>query len=494
MGVVGKKNDPTFALMESTQKIAPWVLVAAGCCLWLVNWWAGRPLFLDEANLARNLFDLGFTDFFLAPLEHQQYAPPLYLAAAKACGEALGYGELTLRLPAMLGGIVCIYGLWQAGKHLGLGWWGMLPLGLLFVNPEALRFVGEVKPYAVDLGVSALLLSMALHPVKKSLLMWGIAGVITVWISLPAVFVLAGIGLANLLCTRGPAPTVESPAKQIFSPGRLRWLIVGACWLLSFALLYVLILRPSINNDYLHDYHAQWFLPLPQRGYPWDQLVMLLETIPRVAFGFTAIAIFFGFATALIGVTRASLYQKLLLTVPLASVILASAFGFYSLMSRLLLFTLPCWWLLAALGSKYVYEQSTLAQYWRYAFVAVWLIVLGGTNVARHFWSPMTFSDSRRLSTGIEPGYKVLPHTSALPAYDYYLRIHPSGNEQVEPPRLDYLKYQSPPGRYVGLYDVLTAKGYRERMELDSIWAAERGCRVRTEAMYRAARVYYDCD
>jgi len=106
----------------------------------------------------------------------------------------------------------------------------------------------------------------------------------------------------------------------------------------------------------------------------------------------------------------------------------------------------------------------------------------------------MKFSDSRQLSTKIEPGYQVLPHTSALPAYDYYLRIHPSGDKNAEPPQVDYLKYQSPPGSYVGLYDVLTAKGYRERMLRDSMWAAERGCRVRTEAMYRAARVYYDCE
>jgi len=480
--------------MAATQKIAWWVLLVAGTGLWLINWWAGRPLFMDEANLARNLFDLSFTDFFSAPLEHQQYAPPLYLAAAKICGEVFGYGERALRLPAMLGGIACIYGLWQAGKHLGLGWWGVLPAALLFVNPEALRFVGELKPYAVDLGVAALLLGMALQPDKRSLLAWGITGVLAVWVSLPAVFVLAGVGLSNFLCTSVPATFKTSGAKQTSPPNRLRWLVVGACWLISFALLYTLILHPSVGNDYLHDYHAQWFLPLPQRDYPWNQLVALLETIAKVAFGFTAIAIFFGFATALVGFIRADLYQKLLLSVPLASVLLASAFGFYSLMPRLLLFTLPCWWLLSALGSKYIYEQSTLARYWRYAFLAVWLIVLGGTNVVRHFWAPMKFSDSRQLSTGIEPGYEVLPHTSALPAYDYYRRIHPTGNENKELPEVDYLKYQTPPGRYVGLYDVLTAEGYRERMERDSIWAAERGCKVRTEAMYRAARVYYDCD
>jgi len=480
--------------MASSQRIAWWVLVGIGCALWLINWWAGRPLFMDEANLARNLFDLGLTDFFSAPLEHQQYAPPLYLAVAKASGVLFGYGERALRLPAMLGGIACIYGLWRAGKHLGLGWWGILPVALLFVNPEALRFVGEVKPYAVDLGVAALLISMALQPGKKSLLAWGITGVVTVWVSLPAVFVLAGVGLANLVCTCGPAPNSTPVTKQIFTRNRLYWLVVGTCWLLSFFLLYTLILQPSVNNDYLHDYHAQWFLPLPQIDYPWGQLFTLLESLPKVAFGFTAIAILFGLATALIGFVRAGLYQKLLLASPIASVILASAFGFYSLMPRLLLFTLPCWWLLAAMGSKYVYEQSTLAQYWRYAPLVVWLIVLGGTNVVRHFWSPMKFSDSRQLSTHIEPGYLVLPHTSALPAYDYYLRIHPIGDVNLQPSQVDYLKYQSPPGRYVGLYDVLTAKGYRERMERDSIWATERGCRVRTEAMYRAARVYYDCE
>jgi hypothetical protein len=368
-----------------------------------------------------------------------------------------------------------------------------LPVALLFVNPEALRFVGEVKPYAVDLGLAALLLSLALDPGKKSLLFWGVTGVVVTWASLPAVFVLAGVGLANLLCTSGPAPQQASVTKRIFTPDRLRWLAVGAAWLLSFALLYVFVLRPSVNNDYLHDYHARWFLPFPRLNYPWARLTTILQGMPKVAFGFTALAIFFGLATAVIGFLRADLDRRLLLTVPLISAILASAFGFYSLMPRLLLFTLPAWWLLAALGSQRVYAQAKLARYWRYIFIAVWLFVLGGTNVVRYYWSPMTFSDSRRLVTGIEPGYKVLPHTSALPAYDYYLRIHPAGGATLDPPAVDYLKYQSPPGRYVGLYDVLTAAGYRERMEKDSIWAAEHGCRVRTEAMFRAARVYYDC-
>jgi len=479
--------------MAGTQKITWWVLLLAGGTLWLINWWAARPLFLDEANVVRNLYDLGFIDFFLRPLMHEQYAPPLYLTVAKACGEVFGYGERALRLPAMLGGIMGTYGLWLAARQLRLGWWALLPVALLFVNPTVLRFVGEVKPYATDLGVAALLIAAALRPGKKNLFLWGVAGVIAVWASLPAVFTLAAVGLANLLCTRDRAKSVPS-VKTILTAERWKWVLTGLWWALSFALLYVLLLRPSLNNDYLHDYHLRWMIPLPQPDYPWARLFSILESLPKLAFGFTLLAIFFGTATAVVGFTGITRHQKILFAVPLAVVLLSSAFGYYSLMSRLLFFTLPAWWLLAALGSKHIYAWFRPHSYWPYLFVGAWVVVLGGTNVRRHYLTPMTFSDSRRLSTGIEPGYRVLPHTSALPAYDYYQRIHPGGDNEKTAPKVAYLKHQAPPGRFVGLYDVLTAEGYRERMEQDSIWATERGCKVRIEAMHHAARVYYDCE
>lgn len=472
--------------MTKSLKWSCLTLVSLGGALWLINWWAGRPLFLDEANVARNLYDQTITGLLL-PLDHKQYAPPLFLMAAKAFGELFGFGERALRLPAMFGGILAVGGLLLAGKRLHLGWWLLLPLALVFLNPEVLRYVGEVKPYCIDLGVAALLLAMALSRKQYNWSTWMAIGALSIWLSLPSVFLLGAVGTGFLV-----TPVEQVPQKR--HRERLIWIFVITGWLVSFAVLYFAVLRPAIGSAYLNNYHDAYFLPLPQSNYPWGQLSSLLLSIPKLTFGFTAIAIFFGAGSLLIGWLKSNWLQRILFTGPLLLVLAASSFGFYSLIPRLMLFILPGLWLMATLGSKHVFETTTLPGYWKYGFVVIWLFVLGGTNVIRHYWHPLTFSDARRLTTQIDEGYKPILHHGVVPTFDYYQRIHPETRQEIAPiAQSADIKDQEFPGKYVLLYDVLTQGNIRESAQRDSIWAVARGCKVRTEAMFRAKAVYLDC-
>lgn len=487
LGAGGKKNGLHLSLMAQSQKWVWWSVIGAGTTLWLVNWWAGRPLFLDEANVARNLFDRSFAGLF-SPLDHRQYAPPLYLLLAKASGELFGYGERALRAPALFGGFLALSGLYRAGRALQLGWWGLLPLALLFVSPEVLRYVGEIKPYALDLGVAAMLLAFALEKPGKSWLFWVLTGTIAVWVSLPSIFVLASIALTNFFCTGVRAP--QSPNAY-----RLRWAATGFSWLLSFLALYLLVLRPAIGSDYLNNYHEDYFFPLPQADYPWRKLAWLLFSVLRLTFGFTLLATTLGPALAFTGFLKSARKQLLLLSLPIALVLFASGFGFYSMLPRLLLFTLPGSWLLAALGGRSIYERAALSGHWKYVFLTALTIMLGGTNVVRHYWRPLSFSDSRKLTTEIADGYTPVLHYSSLPGFDYYHRIHPV-TRQIDSLTVHEgnIRQQEFPGDYVLLYDVLTQGNVRESMRSDSIWATARGCKVRTEAMFRAKAVYVECE
>jgi hypothetical protein len=473
--------------MSKSLKWSCLVLIVLGGTLWLINWWAGRPLFLDEANVARNLFDRSFSGMF-SPLDHRQYAPPLYLVMAKVCGELFGYGERALRLPALAGGVLAIYGLILASKSLNLGWWLLLPLALAFLNPEVLRYVGEVKPYSIDLGVAALLTAMALTKQRFSWVLWSLVGVLAAWLSLPAVFVLAAAGAALFLFA-------EARERKQQRGKRLIWLGIGACWLFSFAVLYFTVLRPAIGSSYLNTYHEIFFLPFPQQNYPWEQLGKLLLSLPKLAFGFTTISIFFGTAALAIGWLRSSWFQRTLFMGPVLVALAVSGFGYYSMIPRLLLFVLPGLWLLAAIGSKHIFETTTLPGYWKYGFIVIWLFVLGGTNVVRHYWQPLTFSDTRQLTTTIEEGYTPVLHHGVVPGFDYYQRIHPETRNETPPEvREGDIRLQDFPGKYVLLYDVLTQGNIRQSVQADSIWATARGCKVRTVAMYRAKAVYVECE
>ncbi|MEO0733646.1 MAG: hypothetical protein AAFZ52_12490, partial [Bacteroidota bacterium] len=431
-----------------------------GISLWLLNWWPARALFLDEANVARNLFDRSFVGLF-RPLDHDQYAPPLYLILAKICGELLGYGERSLRLPSLLGGILCIWGLWSAGRSLKLGYWGLLPLALLFVNPLALRYVGELKPYALDMGLAAMLLALALRQKPLGYWWWAGIGAVVVWCSLPAVFVLAAIGAVAWLRARGH--------------DRQQWTGTIVLWLASFGVLYQFVLTPALGVGQLTEYHAQYFFPVPSaNGFDLSLALELLKQQVANPFGFTLWASLVGLLGVGMAAYRSRIDQLALLGLPILLVLLVSATGRYSLLPRLLLFSFPGWWLLAARGSKELFTRSNK---WVGAGLLIgWLVVLGGTNVVRHYWSPMSFSDSRALVTELREGYRPLLHPKAVPGYDYYQRIHPGiCQKNFVTPEVASLRQQAPAGKYVALYDVLTSKLALQQVRRDSLWAATNG-------------------
>lgn len=452
-------------------------LITAGVSLWLVNWWAARPLFLDEANVARNLFDRTFAGLF-TPLDHRQYAPPLYLVMAKACGEIFGYGERSLRLPALLGGLAAVAGLWWAGRTLRLGWWSLLPLALLFVSPVVLRYVAEVKPYGLDLGLAAIFIAWGLRQ-RQPGAGFMFAGAIAIWASLPLIFVLAAVGLRHFI----PLLFRSSPRTSGRAP-LIKWLTTGALWVSSFAALYWLVLAPSVGTKYLNLYHDEYFFPVSGGMEELHQAGRLLLSFLRLPFGFTVAAIAVGCAVFLVGLYHR---RNLWLLLPLGLALAASVSGHYSLLPRLLLFALPGWWLLAAI------QSARAKRHWRWLLLAVWLVISGGTNVARHYLSPQTFSDSQRLVTEIAPGYHPILHHGAVPAYDYYHRIHPAHDRTRPPAREGNIRSEPSPDKRVLLYDVMTQGNIRDAARRDSIWAAERGCRVRSIAMFRAKALYLDC-
>ncbi|MEM6769301.1 MAG: hypothetical protein AAF597_01855 [Bacteroidota bacterium] len=457
-------------------------LVGAGLILWGINWWANRPLFLDEANIARNLYDRSFTTLF-SPLDHKQYAPPLYLVIAKACGALFGYTERSLRLPALLGGIMAIYGLIVGSKALKLRWWALLPLALLFVNPTVLRFVGELKPYGLDLGVAALFVGYGLKGFRPNW-KWAVAGLFAIWLSLPSVFILAALGSHYFY------RALRSSSKT--NPVRLAdWFLAGGAWIVSFVGLYLLIIRPSVGSQHLEVYHRAYFFPIPGQGGFWSAAGDLSLTFPKLAFGYTALAITVGVFVVVTAFAFRKARLAFWLLLPVVFAIFASTIGHYSLIPRLLLFTLPGWWLLAAQVSEQLTKR--LPPYGRVLLVGLWLLVLAGTNVIRHYRTPEVFSDVRDLTWELQEGYTPILHHGAVPGYDFYQRIHPKGPQSTEIVQERNIKHATFPGKYVLLYDVLTQGNIRTSAEQDSIWAAGRGCHVRTEPYFRAKAVYLDC-
>ena len=454
-------------------------LCAVIVLLWLFNWWHNRPLFLDEANVARNLFDRGYRQLF-TPLDHQQYAPPIYLALTKLCGELFGYSERALRLPALAGGVLTLYGLLAINRRLRLSYWGAGPLLLLLLNEVSLRYFGSIKPYAIDMGVATCLLAFALTSSRVGW-RWAAGGVVAPWLSLPSVFVLAGIGLTGLASTRASGQD------------RLRWVGIGLVWLLSFAVLYFVVLRPSVGSHALNTYHADYFFPIRDTGGR-VQIVnsmLLLISVAQVPFGHTLLAILSGVGLSIYGASTTRRDVALLLCCPVLITLAASGFRLYSLIPRLLLHLSPCWWLMVTLGAHKIFTATGRGAVVRWAGPVLLAAAASGVNVSA-LRSPNDYSDSKELALHLDPEYFPVVHPLTLPTFDYYHRIHPESRGLPPHEVGDFAPGGR--GRYVLLYDVMTAETVQRARRDDLARAVDNGCQTSEERLYRATRVYLDCE
>ncbi len=419
--------------------------------------------------MARNLFDRGYAALFL-PLDHEQYAAPIYLVLTKFLAETLGFSELPLRLLAFLGGLLAVYGITRATGYLRLGYWGLLPLALLFVNTTVLRYVGEVKPYGLDLGISAWLVALHLRPRPPGLGTWALVGILCPWLSLPSVFVLAAVGLDGLRRRRA-------------------WLAPIAAWLISFSLLYFLVLRTSVGSGYLNAFHSAYFFPLPDSWGALRQISTLGLSLLRLTFGFTVVGLIWGALLLIYGLLRMK-REYCWLLLPLLLVVAASALRQYSLIERLMLFVLPPLWLVVGMAGREIYHRLPVPGKW--VLLGLSAVALGGTNMYPNYYRPPSFSDGRQLTELVREGEPTYLHPEAIPVVDYYTRIHPRPAAITGDLRMG-MPPESVSGAFTVLFDVTTQPRIAEAAEKVSRRAAARGCKVKREVLFRAEGLRIKC-
>lgn len=444
-------------------------VIGSGLILWGINYGYNRPIFLDEANLARNLYDRSFAGLFL-PLDHEQYAPPLYLVLTKALAEVFGYHEYVLRLPALIGGLLGVAAIAIAGRALRLGFWTLLPLAFLFANPTVLRYVTEFKPYGVDFGVAAGLLSWELRRPGGQRIAWSAVGMVLPWLSLPSVFVLAAIGLRRLWRDT-------------------RWIAVIMTWVISFGCLYTLVLSPSVGSTYLNAFHAEYFMPLPIDGYSLRHAGRLVFYLLRLFFGFTIVALLWGAVTLAAGLYVARLRERIWLLLPFGIVVSASALQFYTLIDRLMVFTLPGIWLFTGLCAAWIYRR--LSGWRSIVYVILTVVTLGGTNIYRAMLQPYRFSDSRRLAKLTEEG-NYIADGSAVAVLDYYLRVKPGldGNTNLRRPTGSESDLS---GEVRILFDGTNNAATKQAIDGYRNRAAERRCEAEWENLFRSGSLTLKC-
>jgi len=416
----------TSKIIDTVFKIATVVIILAGIAVRVDVFLLNRNLVLNEANLARNIFERNVFQLAM-PLSYEQYAPPVFLWMLKLFTSVFGYSEYAFRIYPLLASVAVLYLMYRVLREFVSFRSLWYPLALLCVSYIMIRYSSELKQYMTDILV---VLSLILLAVKtninkiaagKFLLIWFVAGSIAIWAAMPSVFALAGVGCYYLL---------DSVKQREYN--KIPFIAAtGALWILQFLLYYFLILKPQIESNYLQNFHMDWFLyATPGNKGEWEHNLRVLRNLLEEAGGYNFVTLGFNTILLLTGIiffTR-NTSKSLLVTIPLFAVIVAAALNQYSLIPRVALFTMPLMLILIGYGMEQLMRVRFIA-------VPVIVVVLGVIGIKNHSMINMAWNRTEveeitdamefAVAHDIQSGKQLYLHNGARPAFIYYTQIHP---------------------------------------------------------------------
>ncbi|MCF8056809.1 MAG: hypothetical protein K9K37_09230 [Desulfocapsa sp.] len=337
---------------------ASWIILGIGLVAGLVfrlrMYLQDRSFWLDTANLANNIVEKDYQALW-GLLDGDQSAPVGFLLVSKLVGSFFGYSELSLTFPAFLFGTgALILFLFLAIAVLGRC---VAPLAFIpfAVCSTAVYYSGEFKQYSADLFFSVLILFVAHRVLRKrfsrsGIIAFGIVGLLSVWFSHTAIFMLSGTGLALFL----------NALKEAGLKAVLPVTLAGTVIFAHFIALYLFQIRPATVES-MYSYWSMGFAPVvplsPETIDWWSRTMIGYVTYPL---GFHGYGVWFSLTALLFGVVYVGSFMRSilgLLLFPVVLLVLFSIFHLYPIAtgdhdihSRLLLFTIPIAFLLIAVG------------------------------------------------------------------------------------------------------------------------------------------------
>ncbi len=407
-----------------------WAIVAIGSVLRIIIYLQNRNLFIDESNIARNIFEKGYAALAM-PLAYEQYAPPVFLWILKLVTDIFGYSEYAFRVFPLAMGIGSLVLMVMVMKQLISYKSLWYPLGLFAVGFIFLRYSSELKQYMGDIFIGLSLILLALRNEQqhvkrgKFILLWVLAGSIAIWSSMPSVFILAGIGAYYFV-----ASIKEKRFRDI-----VPLVIVYALWMAQFAFYFYTILKPQAETSYLQNFHEPYFLfwdvwnkdHLMHNWYVFKEILQESGGYSYTAWLFNSLLIIIG-AVAII---KKSPARACLLIVPVLLTLLAAAMHKFSLIPRVTLFMMPL--LLLLIGYGFAQLMNVRFVIWQLAIVLYGFMCIENFNMIKMAYEPwkmeelteeLAFLKERNIK-----GNQLYVHNGARPAFIYYTQIHP-GREQ----------------------------------------------------------------
>jgi len=400
-----------------------WGILIAGIVLRVVVFFQNRSLFIDEGAIASQIVSRSFGELF-EPLQYQ-FSPPLFSTLVKISTILFGANEYALRLVPLLAGIGSLLIFYKLINKLFPSNVYLFVLGIFAFALPFIHYTTECKQYSLDVLITTLLLAVFFKYYqsglqRKHFLLAAILGSTFVWSSMPVVFTLFGMGTYFII------QSIRS--KQLgFAVG---WMLVALSWLLSFIIYFLLILKKDSEISSLASYHQQYFFPLmPSNINELSQSTELLMSFLKTTLRATVLAQLLGlvlFFAGVINLWRNNKAILLPLLLPVASCILASSFGLYSLIPRMTLFAMPLVLIILAFGIEIL--LSRLPNYGIILLSLAMLIVFLNLNSFNYYYQPFQKDEIRPVLEYVhqkqQPDESVFVHHLGITAFQFYQNHH----------------------------------------------------------------------
>lgn len=422
----------------------PFLLIALGAAARVALYARNRSVWVDEASLVLNIIHRSFLEL-CKPLEYTQGAPLGFLMLERLCVTLLGTSEYALRLVPLLASLISLPLFYGIARRILSPIPAAVALALFCFSPTLIYYASEVKQYSVDVAVALLLIRFLFfareHAGQRiALVPLAIAGMICLWLSHPALFVLAACFLVLLISPSANEDDLSPRPRPTF--GALTAMTL--CWLASFALVYFVSLRELAKNKMLRTYWIADFPPLPvsvnKINWYFRTLLAMFQNPSGVGLaGLCAVA-------AIIGLRhfyKQNRFALLALIAPLIVTFAASLLRQYPFRGRLLLFTSPILILLIGAGL-----EAARASLRPLATVACILLI---AYTARGAATAIATPTALGKSAAPDPEYPDLPH-----------------REEVRP-LMAYLAAHLQPGEPLYTYVEQPAKYYAERFGMKNV-------------------------
>jgi hypothetical protein len=351
-----RESSPTVHVLTA--------LVLAGTTLRLWQYAGNASLWLDEIALAKNILDRPWVELLTAPLDYLQSAPKGFLLAEKLAVTVFGPNEYALRLFPLLASLAALILFHRVAESVLTGFAVPIAVALFAAATPLIFYAAQVKQYSVDVFAAVFLLWLALdldtapNLTRSRILRTALFGAAVAWISDAAVLILGGLALFFAARAWNRRRSEDVAWRRVA--------LVPALWGVSAvtAVAAELATTSAETRAYMQLVWARGMLPVnPLNGvdalWPLISLTSLFGHAGRAALAYPMPLLYVSLSV----VGFALLWQRrrdaaLLLVLPIAVTVTASAARQYPFVNRLILFLIPGFLLVTAESIEWLRRRA----------------------------------------------------------------------------------------------------------------------------------------